>query len=212
MNELHPILQFIASYGYWIAIPIMIIEGPVITIVMGFLASLGLFNIFVVIALGTLSDLISDTGFYFSGRHGGERILRKLKIPLLHQNEFLQKVRTRFVTHPGKIFFGAKVLTGVAQTTFVLAGVTKINYKKILKYTIPGGMIWSAGLALLGYYFGKNSNDISRILSRTGIILFALLILFLLYEFWFGKYLAKKFSVLKTKNEEVAKTKSNAEK
>lgn len=197
MSDLHPILQFLVTYGYWIAVPIMIIEGPIITIVMGFLSSLGLFNILLVIALGTISDLISDTAFYWSGYHGGSKVLQKLKIPQVHENGALQKLKNRFDDHPGKIFFGAKVLTGVAQTTFVLAGVTQVSYRKILKYSIPGGVVWSTGLAVLGFYFGRYATDISLFLTRAGLILFGLLVVFILYKFWFGKYLSQKFAVWK---------------
>ncbi len=194
MSELHPALQFLINYGYWIAVPLMILEGPIITIVMGFLSSFGFFNIFVVIFLGVISDLISDTIYYRSGYHGGPAVLEKLKIKQVHENSELQKLRQNFEEHPGKIFFGAKVLTGIAHTTFVLAGVTRINYAKILKYTIPGGIIWSTGLAALGYYFGRNAASISKFLSRTGIVMFVILAVFLLYNFWFGKIISKKFA------------------
>ncbi len=199
--EPHPILQFISTYGYWIAIPIMILEGPIITIVMGFLSSLGLFNIFVVIALGMFSDLISDAIYYWSGYHGGPKVLEKLNIPLPHENDSLQRLKERFLAHPGKIFFSVKVLTGLAHTTFVLAGITRVKYTKILKYSVPGGIIWSSGLAVLGYYFGRNATDIGRLLSRTGIILFSVLAFFLFYRFWFGKYIARKYAVWKERND-----------
>ena len=192
MNELNPILSFLIQYGYWLAVPIMILEGPIITIVMGFLASFGFFNIFIVIIFGVVSDLISDFIYYWSGLRGGPKVLSKFKISQLADNGILQKMRQQFQKHPWNFFFGAKVLTGVAHTTFVLAGVTKFGYKRMLKYTIPGGIVWSAGLAVLGYYFGKSAISIQKFLSTSGIILFLLLILFLIYKFWFGKYIARK--------------------
>jgi membrane protein DedA with SNARE-associated domain len=199
MNDLHPILQFLVHYGYWLAVPLMILEGPIITIVMGFLSSFGFFNIFVVITLAVLSDLISDAIYYWSGYHGGPKVLEKLKISQLHENNELQRLRQRFLEHPGKIFFGVKVLTGIAHTTFVLAGVTRINYLRILKYTIPGGIVWSAGLAILGYYFGKHAMTLSQFISRAGIVLFITLIGFLFYYLWFGKYLSRKFAIWREK-------------
>ena len=197
--ELHAIPQFIGEYGYWIAVPIMIIEGPIITLLMGFLSSLGLFNIFIVIALGVISDLVSDAIYYWSGYASGPKVLEKLKIPLVRDNTALQKLKSRFEEHPGKIFFGAKGLTGIAHRTFVLAGVTRVDYEKILKFTIPGGIVWSSALGLLGFYFGAHTTDIGKFLSGTGLVLFGLLILFLFYKFWFGRYLAQKYAVWKEK-------------
>jgi membrane-associated protein len=201
MNALPAILLFLIRYGYFVAVPIMILEGPIITIVMGFLCSLGFFNLLAVIVLGVISDLISDTIYYWSGYHGGPKVLKKLKISQIDQgNQSLQKLKDRFEQHPGKIFFSAKVLTGLAQSTFVLAGVTRINYPKVLKYTIPGGIIWTGSLAILGYYFGRYATDISKFLSRTGLVLFFLLASFLVYKFWFGQYISQRFAVWKARS------------
>lgn len=192
--ELYPLLQFLLDYGYWLAIPLMILEGPLITIGMGFLSSFGFFNIFIVITLGVISDLISDMIYYWSGYHGGPKVLAKLKIKQVYEDGEISRLREKFDAHPGKIFFGAKVLTGIAHATFVLAGVARVSYPRALRYTIPGGIIWSSALAVLGYYFGKYATTLSKFLSRAGIILFCILILFLLYYFWFGKRLAKKYA------------------
>lgn len=199
MNEAQEILAFLIRYGYWLAVPIMILEGPLITIAMGFLCSLGFFNIFLVIALGAVSDLISDSIYYLSGYHGGPKVLARLELPQTDDNQTLQKLKDRFNEHPFQIFFGAKVLTGIAHSTFVLSGVTHVNYGKILKYSIPGGLLWSTGLALLGFYFGENTTSIGKFLSASGLALFSLLLAFLVYKFWFGKYIARKFAVWKEK-------------
>lgn len=199
MQELTPVFEFISTYGYWIAIPLMIIEGPVITMVMGFLASTGAVNIFLVILLGTSSDLISDTIYYYVGRHGSPWVLKKFEIFKLEKNQSLRHLKEKFETHPGKIFFSSKVLTGLAHSTFVLAGVTRINYFRILKYTIPGGIIWSTGLALIGYYFGKNIILITHHLTTVGIIFFALLILFLLYHLTLKKHIRRLYGPWKAR-------------
>lgn len=197
--ELSPFLQFLADYGYWIAVPIMILEGPFITIIMGFFASLGLFDIYVVITLSVISDLFSDTFYYAIGRHAGPPILSRFKVPGGTDHENLQKLRQRFERYPGRIFFTAKVLTGIAHSTFALAGVVKYSYKKVLPYSIPGGIIWSAALGMLGFYFGWQATNISRFLSSAGLVLFGLLVLFLFYEFYLGKRLARKFVVWRSR-------------
>jgi membrane protein DedA with SNARE-associated domain len=196
----HSILQFIQHYGYWIAVPIMIIEGPIITLVMGALASFGYFNPVAVAVFGFTADLVSDTFWYWSGYHGGDRVLARLKIPQSEDNKTLQRMKDRFESHPGKIFFGAKVLPGITSTTMVLAGAVKTNYLKVLRYSVWGGMIWSAALTGIGYFFGRRAAGLNQLLSRAGIVFFILLALFLFYEFWFGRYLAKKIAVWRQNN------------
>ena len=201
MSELNPILEFLSHYGYWIAIPIMIVEGPIITLVMGFLSSFGLFNIFIVIALCFLADLISDAFYYWTSYYGGEKVLSKLRIPHVQENGSLLKLKKRFEEHLAKILFTAKILPGVTNTTLVLAGVVRIRYWRVFKSSILGGLIWSTGLATLGFYFGRHARSISGIISSVGIIFFILLILFLFYIFWFGKFIARKYAIWRDRGE-----------
>ena len=42
------IFFFLQHYGYWVMLPLMIIEGPVATVIAALLASLGAFNIWLV--------------------------------------------------------------------------------------------------------------------------------------------------------------------
>ena len=188
-------MQFIQHFGYWIAVPIMVVEGPIITLIMGFLASFGYFNPAVVVAFAVTADLISDAFYYWSGYHGGDRVLAKLKIPMSRDNQTLQRFRQRFESHPGKIFFVSKILPGITFTTMVLAGGVKVRYFKVLRYALLGGIVWSSILTAIGFFFGRQAANIHKVLSWTGVLFFIGLALFLFYEFWFGRFLAKKFAV-----------------
>ena len=196
MNEISPILQFIQHYGYWIAIPIMIIEGPVITVIMGFLSSLGVFNLSTVIGLGVIADLISDTFYYWSGRHGGELVLKKLKIPHhFSPQKDIENLKAKFEAHPKKIIFFSKILPGVTNTTYVLAGVARLGYRKVMQIGVFGGLIWTTGLALFGYYFGRHAINLERIIVKIGAMVFVLILCYMFYRFWLKKYIARKAAV-----------------
>ncbi|MCL5435525.1 MAG: hypothetical protein M1275_00345, partial [Patescibacteria group bacterium] len=61
------LVQFFLVYGYWIALPLMVVAGPFATITMAAIASFGYFNPIAVFVLGFSADLISDTIFYSLG-------------------------------------------------------------------------------------------------------------------------------------------------
>ena len=65
------IIQFLSEYGYWIAFPLMIIEGPIVTLIASFMASMGVFDVWFVLFLSVLGDLIADIIFYGIGRWKG---------------------------------------------------------------------------------------------------------------------------------------------
>ena len=61
------IFDFLSHYGYWMMLPLMIIEGPIITIIASMLAKLGAFNIFIVFILSVAGDMIGDIILYYLG-------------------------------------------------------------------------------------------------------------------------------------------------
>jgi len=56
--------EFLKHYGYWVMLPLMIVEGPVVTLFAAIMASLGAFNVWIVLVFSILGDLIGDAIFY----------------------------------------------------------------------------------------------------------------------------------------------------
>ena len=48
----------LSYYKYWLIFPIMVLEGPIITVISGFLVSLGTLNAFVAYPLLFFGDLL----------------------------------------------------------------------------------------------------------------------------------------------------------
>jgi membrane-associated protein len=59
-----------------------------------------------------------------------------------------------------------------AAGTFVpfTAGLARMPYPRFLAWNIPAIAVWAVGVALLGYFFGKNLDLVDRILTRYGWI------------------------------------------
>lgn len=68
---LHPdMIAKLQTGGYIIMLILMIVEWPIITFIAGFLASLWVFDIWVVLLFGTLWDMWGDLIFLLAGRYG----------------------------------------------------------------------------------------------------------------------------------------------
>lgn len=196
----HHNLQFLIQYGFWLAIPLMIIEGPITTILMAFFASFGYFNIYAVFAAGFFADLISDSVYYaighFSGPHFIDRFGKYFKL----SKRTLPAVKKFYHEHGAKSVFFAKILTGVVPPIFIIAGYSKMNLKKFYKYAALGGLIWTAAMVALGYFFGeqleKNIDNLQMLFQRTGIILISLIILVFIYKFYVHRLIEKHLKIL----------------
>ena len=70
------ILLLLTQYKYLLLFPIVVIEGPFITMISGFLMSTGVFNFFIAYPLIVLADLTGDAIFYCLGRWSGKSLLK----------------------------------------------------------------------------------------------------------------------------------------
>jgi membrane protein DedA with SNARE-associated domain len=200
----NPTLQFLVLHGYWFAVPVMIVEGPIATIVMAFFASFGFFNPFVVLACSFFSDTISDTVYYAIGYFHGPRFAGRFGRLFKLTPKTLASVERFYRNHGGKSVFLAKILTGVVPPVFIVAGWSKMNLKKFYGFSSLGGVLWSSGLVALGYYFGRQVNGrfdrLGETFGVTGSIIFSLLVLFVIYKLYFSKILRKRLQLFFNSN------------
>lgn len=194
------LIHFFLAYGYWIALPLMVVSGPVATILMATAASFGYFNPYAVFGLGFLADLIGDTIYYFLGFYFGEKIIRRFGRFVKLSAEKLPAIGKFYAHHGGKSIFFAKILTGLVPPVFIFAGYSKMNLKKFYCHAALGGALWSGAMVFLGYYLGRefrgDVSDLESLFSRTRLILLSALALFIVYKFYLHRVIERHLKYL----------------
>jgi len=74
----------------------------------------------------------------------------------------------------GKTIFAVKSTTGLCWATFVAAGIVKMDFKRFLKYSFLGGIIWSGSLVAMGYFYGYLWRSMKQYISWIGWIIFGI--------------------------------------
>lgn len=197
LSDPHTLL-YIKTIGYPTMLVIMILEGPIITILGAFLASLGFFNVFVIFILSMLGDIAGDIILYTMGYYGGARILEKVQKILKIKSLILEKLKKYFEKHGKKTIFYVKSTTGLCWITFILAGTIKMNFKDFLAASFLGGIIWSAFLVISGYFFGYAFEKINDYIKSAGIIIAIAVISFYILVVLYKKY--QSFKLLENGN------------
>ena len=174
-QELIHILPF---WGYPTMLFLMIVEGPIVTIVAAFLASLGYFNIFAVFALSVAGDVIGDIILYHIGYFGGQKILPKVEKFLKVSQSTVEKLKKKFHENSGKIIFYVKSTAGLSYITFITAGTLRMRFSKFVKFSILGGLVWSSFLVVVGYFFGYAADKIGDYIKYAGYIIFTAAVVF----------------------------------
>jgi membrane protein DedA with SNARE-associated domain len=171
-------LGHIKTIGYPLMLLVMILEGPVATLLAAFAASLGFFNIYLVFILSMLGDITGDIILYIIGYTGGARALAKAENILKIKPALVIKMEKLFQNHGKKTIFAVKSTTGLCWITFIAAGAMRMNFHKFLWGSFWGGIIWSTFLIIAGYFFGYAFETINEYIKYAGFIILIAVIVF----------------------------------
>ena len=175
--SLTSILAWIASYGYYVIIPAAVVEGPIVTVLAGFLASHGYFSFFGVYAAVVLADLIGDALYYIIGRFGGRRLVLRWGGRFGLTEERFGNLTNYFKNKGGRVILFGKLTHSAGWMTLTAAGVAGMPVWEFLWYNLLGTLPKSLGFLVLGYYAGAAFRTIDSYISKAGIIIFVILLM-----------------------------------
>jgi membrane protein DedA with SNARE-associated domain len=171
------IAALIAAHGLWVLIPLAVIEGPVITVVVGGLASLGLVDPALAFALLVLADLAGDSLLYAGGR--GLRIDR---IPVIGHRLHLPRARIVPLVrgmrrHATRLMVLGKLTHAAGFAVLIAAGAARVSVLQFVVVNLLASLPKTLVFFALGYAFGQAQERIGHWLSvGSGAVVLALAI------------------------------------
>ncbi len=186
------ITLLLIQYGYYLIFPIMVVEGPIITVIAAFLASLGYFNVFVVYALAVLGDFVGDSLYYFLGHWGRRGFINRWGHYVGITKERIARLEKHFHRHSGKTLILGKLSQNFSGIFLVTAGIVKMPFWKFTWFNMLVTVPRSFVLVLAGFYFGQAYTRINRYLDYTTLIITAAAIL-LVAIYLIAKKVSKKY-------------------
>ena len=185
------ILDFLSHWGYWIVLPMMIIEGPVATILSAMLASFGIFNVWLILFFSMLGDILGDVFLYWLGKTWGMRFVDRVGKYVGITRKLVLRMEKYFNGHGGKTIFAVKSTIGLGWATFVAAGIVKMNFWKFVEYSVLGGIVWSGFLVAMGYFYGYMWQQIKQYIEWAGLLAISLTIVTFAIVTLYKKYKLK---------------------
>jgi membrane protein DedA with SNARE-associated domain len=150
--------------------PFAVVEGPILTVLTGFVASLGYLNPFVAYGVILAGDVVGDSVLYLLGRSANNRIslriLKFLKIAPAH----LLVVKEQIERHPKKILLASKFLYGAGGIGLVAAGFSRFSFRRYVLINLLGSAFQALILILIGYYFGQAYTSIKTYIDYWAVI------------------------------------------
>ncbi len=149
------IVSYLGLYGYPIMFILMYFEGPIVTFISAFLASLGLFNLAIVWCLSFLGDFLNDLVHFYIGDKGHAAIIKRLE-----KNGLTHRVIMHLQNSLHKNLFYSLLMIKVAPPPIstgglFLVGTLKNKRKKAIFYTVIICLILESISIMLGYFSGS---------------------------------------------------------
>ena len=185
--------QIIATYGtlsYAILFIILFAEtgfvftpflpGDSLLFASGAFAAIGSFNIVILLVILWAAAFLGDTANYWIGHFFGQKIIDNPRIPI--NQSHIDKTQKFYGKYGCKTIFLARFVPIIRTFAPFVAGIGKMDYKKFVVYNALGGLVWSSGFTLLGYFFG-NIPIIKKNFSLAVLAIIAISLLPIVYEF-----------------------------
>ncbi|MBU6321626.1 MAG: DedA family protein [Patescibacteria group bacterium] len=184
--------HLIQSFGYLAVFVLMTLESALLPIpsevtmpFAGYLASRGALNLWAVIVLGAIGNLIGSLAAYYFGYLIEEHLLvewirRYGKYLLIRESDY-HRGASWFSRYGTAAVFFSRLLPAVRTYISLPAGMFEMNLWRFSAYTLIGSLLWSGFLAWVGYTLGTHWGDIGNVLRPLEYIVVASIVLFIGY-------------------------------
>lgn len=185
------ILHVLIRFGYPLIFIITIFEGPIVTVIGSFLASLGYFNVYIIYTVVVIADLAGDVLWYLIGYFGRNNFIEHYGRYIGITTERILKLEKHFSTHAGKTIFLAKITHAIGLPFIIAAGMARVKFKTFFSYSLWATLPKSLVFIFLGYYAGASYQKINTVLIDFTIAVIMMAVAFGILYYFHHKYLEK---------------------
>jgi membrane-associated protein len=143
----------------------------------GLAASQGKLSLLVLILATITAAVIGDNVGYSIGKRMGRKVFTK-EDGILFRKEYITTAEKFYEKHGGKTIIIARFTPIVRTFAPVVAGASNMDRKRFFSFNIIGGVLWGAGMPLLGYFLGKRIPGLDKYMELIilGVVALSILI------------------------------------
>ena len=159
----------VSSLGYiGVAVGMMLesacipIPSELILPLAGFMSADGKINMIGANIAVCIGSMLGSYMAYFAGYHGGRKLILKYGRFLFVSEHHFLKAEAVFRRYGSAAVFFGRLLPVIRTFISLPAGISKMDLKKFMLFSLSGMLPWNFLLIYLGYRFGQNYDTIVR--------------------------------------------------
>ncbi|MFH1769135.1 MAG: DedA family protein [Parcubacteria group bacterium] len=143
----------------------------------GFMSSIGEMNLWMLILVATLANLVGSIVAYVIGVKGGRPILERYGKYVLITHHEIERMENLLEHHGRKVAFIARLLPGIRTFSSLIIGSVRMRFWTFFWYTLAGSVIWNGVLAYIGFALGEQWEDIHIYFRKFEIVILVLVVI-----------------------------------
>jgi membrane-associated protein len=149
------IVELLRTWGLVILAPLSLVEGPIVSMIAGYLARIGILELLPVLAVVVLGDLVGDVALYLIGRKGRLVVRRRWLSRLKISPAQLARLVRRFREQDVRLILFGKFTHYLGFAILLAAGVARMPFGRFLVASLVATIPKSAVLVAIGWTFGE---------------------------------------------------------
>ena len=130
------------------------LPGDSLLFIAGALAGTGMLSLPLLIFVTASAAILGDTVNFWIGRYAGTSLVNG-RFSAFVKGEWIDKTRLFYEKYGGATIIIARFVPYVRTFAPFLAGIGEMHYRSFLLANVVGGLLWTSGLILAGYFIGN---------------------------------------------------------
>ncbi len=195
-------LPELGFYTYIILGLLVLVEGPIATLLGAAAASAGLMRPWGVFAAAAIGNLTADTLWYTIGYLGKTKWIHNLGRMFGVSDSLVKHLEQQMIEHAVRVLFLAKLTLSFIIPSLIAAGLLRIPWKRWFPSLIAAETLWTGSLVLIGYF---TTEAIKRVAQWVEYVALGISLLFVLAVILEGRRLIRQWD----RDQEEAASKAN---
>ncbi len=175
-------LPELGFYTYIILALLVLIEGPIATLLGAAAASAGLMRPWGVFAAAAIGNLTADTLWYTLGYLGKGNWISKLGRMFGASDSLIKHLEQQMIEHAVRVLFLAKLTLSFIIPSLIAAGLLRIPWKRWFPALVGAETLWTGALVLIGYFTTEAIKRVQQWVEYTALGISLIFVLAVILE------------------------------
>jgi membrane protein DedA with SNARE-associated domain len=172
----------LGPWTYIILALLVLVEGPIATLLGAAAASAGLMRPWAVFVAAAIGNLTADTLWYTLGYLGKTHWIRQFGQRFGIRESLVQHLEQHMIKHATRVLFMAKLTLSFVIPSLIAAGLLRIPWRRWFPTLIVAETLWTGSLVLIGFYTTEAIKRVELWVEYAALGISVLFVLIVIFE------------------------------